>query len=258
MTGSPLFEDWIYQSDLQLCKEMISIHGAYRHLPESDSKDLASDRLALLTWLFQNLENEIQKVKHNLSIDWEKSYMFGGSFGGLMALNTWLEQDKLSAKPAEFCWRQILLRYPITIEYRRTIEDFMGVQMDLMDAEKESDRMWRALYGMPWIPPRAESIPPHSMIGAPYLAGHGRFHEAFKGPFPFEIIQHTNECPDVRTEFIIRHGTADQHVNVEDSKQTVNLLREKWPDLKVTLILQPGKRHGWDYFEPLSQDKDGA
>jgi hypothetical protein len=171
-----------------------------------------------------------------------------------MAMQTFLEVAEYPGRPQEFCLRKILLRYPVTHEYRRNVGTFMGVKIDIVDARSASDRAIRALDNAPWLVPRADSVPPDHMSAATLFAGLHRYNQIYKGIFPYENIQAIRDCPDERTHLLIQHGNADEHVAVRTTMHTVKLLEAKWPKMKVDLQIQPGKAHAWEYSETLSPE----
>jgi hypothetical protein len=250
-----MFEDWMCQADLEYIhlRNMISIEPTYCLLPEGDSKVLRSNRIAIRAWMFQRLQEKLHTINRHLVIDWGNFYMFGVSFGGLMAIETFLEIGHDQLKPTDLRVRKVLLRSPITHEYSRVLGDFMGRSLSREKALADSDRVLRTIDQAPWLIPRAGSTPPFWMYGAPIFAGLDRFNLLYKGRFPYDNIEDAHICPDERTHFLFKHGDADQHVKLEDSKRTVDLLQTKWPLLTVHLEIQLGKPHAWDYSQPLSE-----
>jgi hypothetical protein len=256
-TGEPLFEDWIYTGELQfiLSGNMISINPEYGLMPQSDSNAMRGNRSALLTWMFCHLQKELSKINKNITIDWSICHLFGGSFGGLMAIETWLEHEMHPYKPEQFCIRRIFVRDPMTHVYESNAQEFMGAPIDLAKALSDSDKMIGAFRSSPWTRPRGGTSPPYWMYCSVLLSKLRRWGEFFNGLCPYDNIKATKRCPDERTEWLVTHGDADMHVKVEDTIRMVELLKAQWPNMKVKLDIRCGKGHCSDYAEPLSEEQ---
>jgi hypothetical protein len=226
-TGAPLFEDWIYTGELQfmLSGNMISINPEYGLMPQSDSNVMRGNRSALFTWMFCNLQEELSKINENITIDWSICYLFGGSFGGLMAIETWLEHEVHPYKPEEFCIRKMFVHDPITHVYESNAQEFMGTPIDLTKALSDSDKMIGAFRSSPWTRPRGGTSPPGWMYCSVLLSKLRRWGEFFNGLYLYDNIKATKRCLDECTEWLVTYGDADMYVRVEDIVRTVALLK---------------------------------
>ncbi|KAH8723964.1 hypothetical protein GQ44DRAFT_773543 [Phaeosphaeriaceae sp. PMI808] len=155
-TGQPIFEPWLYCADLEYTLEtrnMIVTGPSYCFMPERSSSTCESNIASIWRWLFHKLEPELRSINSHFTIDWEFVYMFGVSYGGHIAILSWLATMNQECKPPCFRVRALILRCPVTKEYRREPGFYVGTYISRERAEIDSKRAFDVLESMPWMIP---------------------------------------------------------------------------------------------------------
>lgn len=169
-----------------------------------------------------------------------------------MGIKTWLEHSEQPHKPEQFCIRKLSLRYPMTREYNSKATHFMNTAIDRTKALMVVEQALEVLKSAPWMRRKGGSTPPRNML-ATYFAVVGMWGLLYNGTCPYDDIKASERCPDPRTKIYISHGDADQHVDVNDTIQFVELMREKKWANEITMEIWPEKAHAGDYNDSLSE-----
>jgi hypothetical protein len=131
---------------------------------------------------------------------------------------------------------------------------YCGMSIPADRAEDICKAVDEAMKEMPWVELRASAAPPNGMLYAYCSSVCHKYWESRWGEGSLlEMIEGTVECPDLRTQIWIKHGTEDLHVPWESSSRLVDVLRKKW-HLDVHLTLVEGKQHAWDRSDPLTDE----
>jgi pimeloyl-ACP methyl ester carboxylesterase len=234
---------------------MVSIEPQYLLMPESSGLDIIQNIEKFCEWLFGNLDEAMRSINRNLELDWDHLSIFGESFGGLLAMILYLQIGRCPLKPSNLRISGIILRCPLSELYKREAGLYCGTFMPTDRAEDTCKEVDEAMKRMPWVELRASTAPPNGMLYA-YCSSvcHKFWKNRWGAGSLLEMIEGTVECPDLRTRVWITHGTEDLHVPHGSSSKLVDVLREKWPDLEVSLNLVEGEGHAWDRAYPLTDE----
>ncbi|KAF2844521.1 hypothetical protein T440DRAFT_548392 [Plenodomus tracheiphilus IPT5] len=217
-------------------------------LPESDGTVIMECLQRSMVWLVDNLEAEFLLINRAWSIDWDSVSLFGGSFGGGMAMLAYLMGPP-------FRIREVVLRAPLLGDYFRQAGEYAGIFISQDRASKASLEVLTLLDTMPYKIPRSGSVPPNGMFGGPLFSMSRSFLKVWKAKTVEERLFNTTKCPDERTRFFIRHGSSDKHVDCEATMDAVRWMNSHWKKVYIDFEVQPGKPHVWDAYEPLSSEQ---
>jgi hypothetical protein len=247
---------WECRADLEgilSAGNMITVDPAYWLMPEANAEIMLKSIDAFWVFFFNKLEKVLAKINPLFSIDWEEVFLFGVSFGAYMALGAFLDLGNRVDKPPGLCIRAIVLRCPLIRMYKREPGEYMGIEVPRIQAIEHSKKVLILKWGLPFIVQRTgdPSQPWTGMFLAHTSSVAGNWKELWGGKSIYEMFEDTQVCPDVRTQLVVLHGTADRNVPHTDSLDFKILWESKgWRT--VILQLQEEKPHAWDYNEPLS------
>lgn len=251
-----MFPDWIYQADLEYvlqATDMVSVEPTYCLMPEASGTMILRNLRNICTWLFEKLEPALQSVNPNFIVAWDYLYIFGISFGGLMAMGLFLETGRQRNKPTDLHIRALILRCPVIKEYRREPGEYMGITVSKERADEDSKRLLTIKGKMAFTVQRAGSNPPEGMYGAYCFSVSHQYGTVWREKTMFAMVEETQKCPDSRTRIRIMHGTEDKNVPMTHSFDVQTLFKAKgWS--KIDVVPQKGKPHAWDCNEPLTDD----
>lgn len=252
-----MFPEWISKADFTYMLEagdMISIEPTYCLMPESSGLVILDNIEKICVWLFKNLEATVRLINPNLEVDWTRLSIFGESFGGLLAIALYIETGRQLSKPPDLRIRGIVLRCPLSEEYKREAGPYCGTFIPYERAKHACEEISETMKKMPWIVRRASTNPPRGMFVAYAASVSGCWKEYWKADTAPEMIQKAPQCPDPQTAVRIMHGTGDHHVPHDSSVRLAGIFERNWPSVKVELILEPGEGHAWDRSKPLEPD----
>jgi hypothetical protein len=234
--------------------DVILLNIGYRLAPPTiNERQRSEDMVSLWEWLFEYLPDALKIMGANVDVKWDSMAIFGGSYGGSMAILAWLMSGSLDRKPLGLCIRVVVLADPLTEEYRRDPGVCVTTSITRDRAKEDSRCARETIEKMPWTIPRSGTEPPLWMLTAPIFSIAGEFSYLVQGRSLHQLVKDTLQCPDNRTRFFISHGDKDAHVKHEASISFVDLLREKWgPNVQFKLRL--GGSHASDVDEPLTDD----
>lgn len=127
-------------------------------------------------WLLDDLPAVIKSINPDININWGALNIFGVSWGGQMALKFWLAALTQDYKIDGLCVRKVVLRCPVTKEYRRKPGLYVGEHISQERADADSERVLDMLADMPWKIPRWDSKTPDMTYTAPVFSIAHRFH----------------------------------------------------------------------------------
>ncbi|KAA8611994.1 hypothetical protein PtrSN002B_009253 [Pyrenophora tritici-repentis] len=248
--GETFFDPWSYYSNVQYVLEkpdMILLEFSYRLWPEASTKDRLNDIASMWRWTFNCLQHTLQLINEHFVVDWGSFCLFGGSFGGEMALRVWSMGENHSQKPPDFSMRSLVANAPTSMGYAREPGLYLGITISPERLQRDREELDRLLQLMPYRIHRSETENGERMFGGP-LSSMGVPRELLEKPSAYQMIE---RMPAVQhrtgkiTNFLFKHGDQDKHVDFKDSHETVELLKNKGYTAK--LILQPGKGHAEDH-----------
>tara|TARA_R110002003_G_C695174_1_gene25422 strand:- start:495 stop:932 length:438 start_codon:yes stop_codon:yes gene_type:complete len=137
----------------------------------------------------------------------------------------------------------------------------MGVDVSRQEAEEAATTLKSKIEsfereGCPIIK-RSGSTPPfgmnHAYNSSVSWAEGATWLDFWDGPSMYDLLDEMTVCPDESAIIVFEHGTADINVPCQDSLDTVEMLKAKFPKLNITCLLIEGKAHAWDYDRDLSE-----
>jgi hypothetical protein len=228
---------------------MIILEPSYELMPETFN--IHGNIANMWKWLYDHLQSKLEAIRSEFVVDWGSVYLFGGSFGGEVAMLAWLNSACHDNKPSDLHIRLLAAHAPTMKNYSRLPGQYIGTYISQERADKDSKDICDLLEGMPYRKARAEDD--RCMFGGPVFSISGRFEKLRNGKSTLEILEETSRCPDARTRLFFTHGELDLHVNPKDTEDTVGILRKKW-GCDILFKLQKGKDHSWDCNEPLDKE----
>jgi hypothetical protein len=231
---------------------MVSVDVFYLLMPEAEEKLLEEHSAILCSFLLKSLDSTLKRINPLFTVAWDYIYLFGISYGGWMAVSLWRRMEMSSEKPAGFLIRRVLLRCALLGLYRRLEGPYMGFPISKERATADSNAILQHRQQMAFLIPRTGTFPAEAMYPCNALSVAGLWNALRGGITMFDRLQESELSPDLRTSFLLLHGTFDEHVPYQSSLDLQRLFEEKkgWPNVEVRL--QEGKSHAWDYAEPLT------
>jgi hypothetical protein len=234
--------------------DVILLNIGYRLAPPTiTERQRREDMVSLWEWLSKHIPTALETMGAKVDVKWDSTAIFGGSYGGSMAILAWLISDPLDRKPLGLCIRVVVLADALTDEYQRDPGVCVKTHITRDRAERDSRCARETIEKMPWTIPRSGTEPPHWMLAAPIFSIASEFPYLVQGRSLQKMVKDTLQCPDRRTRFYITHGDRDAHVKHQTSIAFVKLLKKKW-GLNVHFELRPGGTHASDVNEPLTDD----
>ncbi|KAF2844903.1 hypothetical protein T440DRAFT_523125 [Plenodomus tracheiphilus IPT5] len=260
-TGSPNFDSWRHEARWMYAAQAIHsscwpilVDVGYRLMPEDDSIEILGSLDKFCDWVFTRLEGILQTLNPILKIAWEHFSISAQSFGCTIAFALYCKiMDR--ATPMGFRVAGIMFRYPVSNHYKRDAREgikYMGVSVSQRHLEEASERIAVARRAITWATPRAGSLPPNGMWGAPVFAcseAHP-WSTMWNGPSIYDLLQRVSHHVS-STVWYIRHGMADVHVRYEDSIELAKLLKACGAEVKLDIV--EDEAHAFDFKEELSE-----
>lgn len=251
-----MIEDWLLTADYEFMlrqkkAHIISVEPEYPLMPESSGKDLENVVRLFCSWVSDHLERRLRSFNPFFSVDWSRLSIFGESFGAYPAMHFWVNLKRVVHKP-ELQIRGMILRWPLVGDYKRAWGPYCGRDFPLELSAQLLQNVSELHKSTSILVRRAGQEPPNGMPFSWASSIHGVWSTWFDARTVFDVIQETSTCPGNETAFYITHGTHDKLVPYQSSIKLKAVLEKTWPGMKVSLILQEGRDHGWDYGQPLT------
>jgi hypothetical protein len=232
---------------------MIILEFSYRLWPDCSPEDMSDDIARMWRWTFDRLEPKLQSINPNFSVDWTSFGIFGGSYGGGLALSAWCVAECHDDKPEGFRIRWVDTHAPTSKGYSRKDGYYIGIYISPERAERDRKQISQAQAACPYPIPQSELDAPTNLYGGP-VSSIGIPPDSLEENSAFGMIKKMpKECGDKQTRFVFYHGDIDAHVRLEDTKDTVEMLQGK--GYHVELIVKQGKGHASDVDESLGEDE---
>lgn len=239
-TGSSLYPEWSAQWALDYCilHSAILVAGDYRLIPESTGLDILDDLSDFWAWTRSEsgLSSHLAQVATGVYADLSRTIVYGESAGGYLAIQSGLIQPAGTIKA-------VIATYPLTDPGQKRDVPVMGAPN--FPPELLASHLKAMVPGR--IVTSAE--PPARLDIAMSLVQQdvrGEFFGTDDRLYPTKVMQKVESIP----QLLIMHGRQDTGVPVEWSEKFVKLVKEKFGDEKVDLVIEDGQ-HGFDVAETL-------
>lgn len=157
-------------------------------------------------------------------------------------------------KPDTLRVKTVHARSAVSKEYTRLPKTYMGVAVPQEEANEYATALQMGMQSFTQngriVKKSSGRTPPDGMLLA-YSTSASNIKGATWISFwryrtPYELLEEMTDFPD-GTQMLLEHGTEDIHVPYQDTLDTVNMLRAKFPNLEIECVLHDGKDHAWDY-----------
>ncbi|KAF4632861.1 hypothetical protein G7Y89_g5253 [Cudoniella acicularis] len=246
VTGGALYPEWFADWILEYCVQhsAIIVSANYRLLPESNGTDIMEDVSDFWTWIREDLQSYLTRVKPGIEADLSKVIVHGGSAGGTLALQSGLTQPQGFIKAVIAGYPGLGLWAPLTAP----------------------------IMGAPTIPPivleeyltnlqpgkiATSAHPPERMQIALCMRQQGitgKFYGSNESSYPMKVVQKAHHIPFL----FLFHGKNDIAVPAEGSIQFAEFVKERFGSSNIDLRTEAGD-HGFDMTATLETPwlKDG-
>ncbi|KAH7061860.1 hypothetical protein BKA63DRAFT_527757 [Paraphoma chrysanthemicola] len=256
-TGHSNTPKWECQADHEFILEagdMFGVSTSLLSILEAGEEKRDQSARSFATFILSKLESVLKRANPFLAIAWENLYLFGISYGASAAMLVYKDictrQDEW---PPGFCITHAMFRCPLLDYYYREDIFYMGIVISKERAVRDAKAIFAIKQKLPFLVYRAGTHPPTAMWPAHVIPRANMWSRLWGPKSMLTLIEESPDFP-MPTKFGLWHGTEDSNVPFEQTLAAGDLFcRKGSPD--VTVYLEEGKPHAWDYEESLTAEK---